>query len=151
MRLRCARALHLDSITAHPARHRHRSQDRYLHGGKHGALAEGYSAVLYLSDGGAVSFVDAASKHRVRDIRVEPGRLVVWDNDSLLHAVCPADAAATRFMLGAALSCSRSPALLALVVCACEHGCVCLQIRLCVLASTVVCACEYGCVCLRER
>ena len=86
--------------------------------------------MLYLSDGGAMSFVDAASKHRVRDIRVEPGRLVVWDNDSLLHAVCPADATAPRFMLGAAPSCSRALARP-------RAGCVCLCVRLCVLVSTV--------------
>ena len=44
--------------------------------------------MLYLSDGGAMSFVDASSKRRVRDVSVVPGRLVVWDNVSLLHEVC---------------------------------------------------------------
>jgi len=73
-------------------------KDRY--GGKCGALVEGYSAVLYLSDGGAMSFVDASSKRRVRDVSVVPGRLVVWDNVSLLHEVGPAEASAPRFMLG---------------------------------------------------
>ena len=73
-------------------------KDRY--GGKCGDLVEGFSAVLYLSDGGAISFVDASSKRRVRDVSVVQGRLVVWDNVSLLHEVGPAEASAPRFMLG---------------------------------------------------
>jgi hypothetical protein len=73
-------------------------KDRY--GGKCGDLVEGYSAVLYLSDGGAISFFDASSKRRVSDVSVVPGRLVVWDNVSLLHEVGPAEAFAPRFMLG---------------------------------------------------
>jgi hypothetical protein len=72
-------------------------KDRY--GGKCGDLVEGFSAVLYLSDGGAISFVDASSKRRVRDVSVVQGRLVVWDNVSLLHEVGPAEASAPRFML----------------------------------------------------
>ena len=117
-------------------------QDRY--GGKRGALVEGYSAVLYLSDGGSMSFVDVSSKNRVCDVSVTPGRLVVWDNTSLLHAVDTTEACAPRFMLGAALkrqTQEQEPSVaLALVVCVCVCAvtmCVCARARAYVYMYTI--------------
>ena len=110
--------------------------DRDRYGGERGALVEGYSAVLYLSDGGDMSFVDVSSNHRVCDVSVTPGRLVVWDNTSLLHAVDTTEACAPRFMLGAALkrqTQEQEPSVaLALVVCVCVcvlSPCVCARAR----------------------
>ena len=117
-------------------------RDRY--GGERGALVEGYSAVLYLSDGGDMSFVDASSKHRVCDVSVTPGRLVVWDNASLLHAVDTTEACAPRFMLGADLkrqTQEQEPSVaLALVVCVCVCAvtmCVCARARAYVYMYTI--------------
>ena len=116
-------------------------RDRY--GGERGALVEGYSAVLYLSDGGDMSFVDVSSNHRVCDVSVTPGRLVVWDNTSLLHAVDTTEACAPRFMLGAALkrqTQEQEPSVaLALVVCVC----VC-AVTMCVCARTCICRYVYN-------
>ena len=81
-------------------------QDRY--GGKPGALVDGHSAVLFLAGEGVMKFVDATSQDPVREIDVVPGRLIVWDNSSLLHEVELGASSAPRFMLGAALSRSRS-------------------------------------------
>ncbi len=70
------------------------------YGGKRGALVEGASAVLYLAGGGTMTFVDAKTGALHRELEIVPGRMIVWDNSSLLHKVDVGDTSTPRVMLG---------------------------------------------------
>jgi hypothetical protein len=71
-----------------------------FHGGKRGSLVEGASAVVYLAGAGTMTFVDAKTRSLVREIDIVPGRMIVWDNISLLHKVDAGDTDTPRVMLG---------------------------------------------------
>jgi hypothetical protein len=77
-------------------------------GGKRGALVEGASAVLYLAGGGTMTFVDAKTGALQRELEIVPGRMIVWDNSSLLHKVDVGDTSTPRVMLGVCLCASAT-------------------------------------------
>ena len=74
------------------------SQDAY--GGKRGVPVEGYSAALYLEGGGTMVFVDARTGALEREVAIVPGRMIVWENASLLHKVDVGGSLIPRVMLG---------------------------------------------------
>ncbi len=61
---------------------------------------EGISAVVYLAGGGTMTFFNVDSGDLEREIDILPGRMVVWDNDALLHKVDVGDSTSPRVMLG---------------------------------------------------
>jgi hypothetical protein len=69
------------------------------YGGQGGLFSTGYSAVLYLAGDGLMTFVNAETRVVERTVDVLPGRLVVWDNETLLHKM-EASAKNRRVMLG---------------------------------------------------
>jgi len=68
--------------------------------GKRGSVVEGISAVVYLAGGGTMTFVNVETGDLEREINILPGRMIVWDNDSLLHKVDVGDSTSPRVMLG---------------------------------------------------
>ncbi len=45
-------------------------------------------------------FVDALTGDLEREVAIVPGRMIVWENSSLLHKVDVGDSGAPRVMLG---------------------------------------------------
>ena len=71
-------------------------------------MVEGYSAVLYLEGEGTIVFVDAQTSALEREVAIVPGRMIVWENASLLHKVDAGDGLTPRVMLGgSAMFCFR--------------------------------------------
>jgi hypothetical protein len=50
-----------------------------------------------------MTFVDAKTGALQRELEIVPGRMIVWDNSSLLHKVDVGDTGTPRVMLGVCL------------------------------------------------
>ena len=63
-------------------------------------MVEGYSAALYLQGEGSIVFVDAQTGALEHEVAIVPGRMIVWENASLLHKVDAGNSLTPRVMLG---------------------------------------------------
>ena len=68
-----------------------------------------------------MTFVDAKTGALQRELEIVPGRMIVWDNSSLLHKVDVGDTGTPRVMLGVCL-CARATMFAREEQCVSESG-----------------------------